>query len=324
MVGYNLSADMNGNDPVIWDATNGWRVMRGLSHAFPKAINIHNVVIGGSWQGAFVWDEVNGPTFPFGSGMDPVAINDAGQVVGTDYSSYPYRAFIWDSTHGATYIPQLAGGYSQATDINNKGQVVGSAHIGGNWRGFIWDSAQGLTTLGSFGPYEDFDFGTYDSSTVTAINDLGQAIGTASSPGGFVGFVWDPVTGMRDLLGTTWLFPSAINNRGEVVGSNFSRGAFYAVVPPPPPPTPQGQALVIEDTIEALVTSGAIQQNDATVLTKVLDQAITSLDNGNTGAASNQLGAAVNKVNAMMNSGRISAAQGLALMDALNAVRASI
>ena len=56
-------------------------------------------------------------------GDDATAINQRGQVIGSEVSKGAGRAFIWE--HGTvTYLPWL-GGTRGAAALNERGQVVG-------------------------------------------------------------------------------------------------------------------------------------------------------------------------------------------------------
>jgi len=95
-------------------------------------------------------------------------------------------------------------------------------------------------------------------------------------------------------------------------------GAFEA------PATPQAQVAALIAQINALVSGGALAANKANPLLNKLDQVIKKLDGGQTNAACGQLGAFVNQVNADIGNGTLTAAQGQALINAANAIRANI
>lgn len=133
-----------------------------------------------------------------------------------------------------TDLGTLGGALSNASDVNNRGQVVGMAQnaipdpFSGNRMGFptttrdrafLWQHGvmQDIGTLGGNDAEADF------------INERGQIVGDA-----FTTTVANPTTQqptqhpflwedghMRDLgsLGGTSGYPSALNNRGQVVGS---------------------------------------------------------------------------------------------------------
>jgi hypothetical protein len=90
------------------------------------------------------------------------------------------------------------------------------------------------------------------------------------------------------------------------------------------PPTPAGQTQSVINSITALVTGGAISASDAAPIVTSLNQAIASLNRGNTNSAKGQLGAASNKVNALVNSHRLSAANGQSINNAIQSIVASL
>ena len=118
---------------------------------------------------------------------------------------------------GAT-VYSVGGGWS----INESGQVVGS-NIG-EAGGFLWE-----TGLMTFLP---------ESSSATAINDVGQILGTTYRSPNTRAMVWNEVNGLWEgqllptLAGNT--FPNDLNNSGLIVGSSFdgtqSSGTVHAVV----------------------------------------------------------------------------------------------
>jgi hypothetical protein len=90
------------------------------------------------------------------------------------------------------------------------------------------------------------------------------------------------------------------------------------------PPTPAAQAQTVISSIAALVAGGALSASDAGPVTTSLNQAIASLNRGNTNSAKGQLSAAANKINALVNSHRLSAANGEAITAAIQGIAASL
>jgi len=89
-------------------------------------------------------------------------------------------------------------------------------------------------------------------------------------------------------------------------------------------PTPQDQVQSIIAQINALVSGGALAPNKANPLLTKLDQVVKKLDAAQTSAACGQLGAFINQLNADIGNGTLTHAQGQPLIDAANAIRASI
>ena len=193
----------------------------------------------------------------------PVAVNDRGQVVGvSETADGEFHAFFWDDGVMIDLAPDYAS--SAASDINNKGQVVFQrAPAGGpvesvlwsptatislgivnarfvnekgqvagtvltlddpagpNTNPFLWDS--GVRT--DMGPIPNW--GT--DSRVVDLNDKGAVLGTGLGPESFeLGFVWSG--GVITPVGDPTAFGGNgvvdINNRGQVLGADFTTGAF--------------------------------------------------------------------------------------------------
>jgi probable HAF family extracellular repeat protein len=149
-----------------------------------------------------------------------------------------FRAVLWQKG-GITDLGTLDGGYeSFATAVNNGGQVVGFStnttpdpfclFIPGlcttQTRAFLWQNGvmQDLKTLGG------------SDAMAVLINEHGQIAGqsyTDSTPNPVTGlptldpFLWQD-SAMLDLgtLGGAFGFPTALNNRGEIVGQSNLAG----------------------------------------------------------------------------------------------------
>jgi probable HAF family extracellular repeat protein len=140
--------------------------------------------------------------------------------------------FVWQDGVMSS-LPPLAGGYdSYATAVNNRGQVVGWAENGVydptchapqvlQFEAVTWGPKLGqVTELSPLHPDPD--------SAATAINDKGQIVGISGLCSNAVGgasaqhaVLWE--NGMVIDIGNfdggmAWNTPTAINNRGQVVG----------------------------------------------------------------------------------------------------------
>jgi probable HAF family extracellular repeat protein len=157
-----------------------------------------------------------------------VAINEEDQIVGESLTRRlnPDRhAFLWQ-TGKMTDLSTLGGRDSDAVSINNSGQIVGYSQTGepeGVWHALLWENGT-MHDLGAPGGK-----GTW--STARAINNRGQVIiegntsvDAESHPQGRRAFVWQSETTI-DLptLGGKESHPSAINDRGQIVGTSTTR-----------------------------------------------------------------------------------------------------
>jgi probable HAF family extracellular repeat protein len=170
-------------DPVLWD--NG--KTRQLSVQRPQAFNDDGQIIGWNdapvlwWKGVLLW-------LPF----TPVAINDLGEIVGELNGD----VVVWQ----AGQLTDLGPG--DPTEINDRGEIVGWQ----NGDAVIWRA--GLPT--DIGP-----------GRPVAINKRGEVTGVHDVQGETHAFLWRNGT-ITDLgsLGGGWSVPTAISNRGQVVGDS--------------------------------------------------------------------------------------------------------
>ena len=109
----------------------------------------------------------------------------------------------------------LGGDSSDARAINEGGQVVGQSDtVDGETHAFLWKADTGMQDL-------DNPYGY--NSWATAVNDLGQVVGSLNTgPPDYHWheFFWEAGTGMREIgtLGGIWSVTQDINEGGQVVG----------------------------------------------------------------------------------------------------------
>jgi len=151
------------------------------------------------------------------------------------------RAVVWREGH-IVDLGTLGGNQSAASAINDRGQVAGfstnavkdpfsmvyffeGTSNGTQTRAFLWDEHSGMQDLGTLGGNDAF---------ALFLNQRGQVAGfsyTNSTPNATTGlptidpFLWDG-SAMLDLgtLGGTNGMPTALNNRGQVIGVSYLSG----------------------------------------------------------------------------------------------------
>jgi uncharacterized membrane protein len=96
----------------------------------PWWINQKGDVTGNAGRDVFLWPQTaSTPSVLLSSGgfASPVAINDNGQVIGTDFGSEA-QAFSWTLTGGVVRL-SLGGSFSAAAAVNDSGQVTGQSFL---------------------------------------------------------------------------------------------------------------------------------------------------------------------------------------------------
>lgn len=184
--------------------------------SYATAINDRGEIVGYSGEHAFLWESgvMAGlgtlyPSCSAGGGSRAMDINARGQVVGYSWCDSRSHAFLWED--GVMMdLGTLGGERSAAHGINNRGQVVGwSQTADGQYHAFLWQ--RGVMT----------EFGAPGGVFITHaadINESGQVVGTCyTADGKSPGCLWEKgrVTTLSVLQES---YPSAINNRGQVVG----------------------------------------------------------------------------------------------------------
>ncbi|TMA25576.1 MAG: HYR domain-containing protein [Deltaproteobacteria bacterium] len=173
----------------------------GADYSTALGINNNGQIVGLSRdaafvQTAFVWDNgtvtfLQNPQTGAPLRIIPIAINDAGQVLGRTGSVRNGHAVLWTAAAGLVDLP-----LHRASDINNLGQVVGSTQenvvcngvtVGPVDRAALWNAG----TVVPIGP---------PGSVALGINDSGVVVGQLDSSftGCFPtdrGFLWDASSG---------------------------------------------------------------------------------------------------------------------------------
>lgn len=157
----------------------------------------------------------------------PGDINNAGAVIGSVYSGYPYSQYLRNSS--GTWS-DLGIGSEFGGRLNENGQAAWTAYFdsSGSQRAYLYDGTQSRQ-LGTLG-------GTpFDQSWAYGINDSGQVVGSSTYNGASThAFVYENGA-MQDIgviAGFNGTLESArdINNSGQVVAQARVNGDLRAVI----------------------------------------------------------------------------------------------
>jgi len=250
-VTFSTPFGMNGSGQVFGhDDFGSWVWTNGALHKtsgfgfgeYAQALNDAGRLVGFVGNGpsgrvAAVWD-INTPDISLiqvfslgGPNSQAIAVNQAGQVIGTADSPTSRHAFVFNDMFGFLDLGTLGGNVSEANAQNEAGQVVGWSQTStGEYHAFIWDISHGMQDLGTLGG------DTYAYS----INESGQVVGELRTVDGTPhAFLWDAQHGMRDVTpGPDFMVASKITNAGLVIGNGVTPIQPPNPSLPLPPPTP--------------------------------------------------------------------------------------
>jgi len=202
-----------------------------VSRAF--AINNQGVVVGESTTAdhstqAFRWTEEDGmKQLSQGDGIRfsaAYAINDRGQVVGTQENHDGIQAVVWQEGR-VNVIHRLPGaGFIQPLDVNDNGDVTGQIETGTDdnqiSHAFYFRQALHAQNLADFRLISP-----QRGSAAVSINDAGEAVGSIMFDSSRVrAFRYDRANGVKILDDGESHYSSAsdLNAKGEIVGSSIS------------------------------------------------------------------------------------------------------
>jgi hypothetical protein len=149
-----------------------------------------------------------------------VGINDAGQVAGNAYIGGTRMPFFWDPAHPNTYVVLTIPGSTGtgAVAINAGGQIAGIYFDSSSQEHGFLRNADG--TIASF------EIAGASQMYVTAMNKWGTITGNSFNQGVTSGFLRYSGGGQKSYGSCSHCGPqpTAINNKGVVVGYFFSEG----------------------------------------------------------------------------------------------------
>jgi uncharacterized membrane protein len=312
-----------GSTHVLW--TNGTLTalpkLAGATETYTSAINNFGVVAGISFVDGTVratkW--LNGQAIalatPLGESSQALDINDAGDVVG--FLGNALTVVIWRANGTMQILTGLpTSGQFFPYAISNTGEVlIQSTFTAGP---LLWKN----------GAVTNLKIGTYTTLGWTMNNTGGVFLAkegfNSQDPGEcnnthYTGKVWRNGS-TRDIYtdgGETYTLPVKLNDKDVALARriHFVNDPFVGcttleervtVFTPPPP---AAIAAEISNSVDTLVSDGALSSGDAQSLQRQLTEAMERLQSGATTPGVNILGAFINKTAALVKSGRLTPAQ---------------
>jgi uncharacterized membrane protein len=314
----------------------------GDDQSFASDINNAGIIVGGSSSTADLATRTavrwlaDGTVEPLGTllpgeGTRAHAINNPGHIVGDAGVGGDMSApFLWTEADGMTRLVELEAavmavsgatyGRIVPTAINESGEIAGYwTATGSSVRNpYFWSPVEGLVDFNTLG-----DFG--DGISIS-MNDLGEVTFTiveGSSPPELTPWFWSRAAGFVRL---PVLLPGQtavqdINNESVIVGRGGRQADLQTVLWTPV--TSAADALdLLEETLDDVLAGGGLDVEGGNGLRAKLDRIREHIDAGRTAAARNQLAAFINQVETMIADGRLTEAEGAALLADAETLRA--
>ena len=193
-----------------------------------NAVNDSGQIVGtnGSTQ-AFVYQNGSMTTLNYLAGQSSWAtgINDAGLIVGAGTTVAGQTVATYWKNGTAYQIGLLGGSFSSAYGVNANGEVAGTSQVpNGAMAAFTWSSGGAMHNLGTLGGVNSYG---------AAINDSGWVVGDSQIASGYThAFLWNG-TAMVDLgtLGGANSYATGISDAGQIVGwSQTASGQMDAFI----------------------------------------------------------------------------------------------
>ena len=199
------------------DLTLNSSATQGQATAVNNAGQIAGTQYIGGQTYATIWNDGVASTVG-GAGSYAMAVNNTGEVAGVLVNNGQANAFV--SSNGTVLdLGTFAGGmWSGAYGLNDSGQAAGyGMTANGNFRAFIWTPGQGYSVLGTLGGA---------SSYAMSINASGFVAGSAQTTSGYSHAFLSNGTWLQDLgtLGGVASYGYGINDAGNAVGYSWVAG----------------------------------------------------------------------------------------------------
>jgi probable HAF family extracellular repeat protein len=267
-------------------------------------------------------------------------VNDYGQVAGDGYVQdgifFLRKVGAWTptapngSTGGFTFIQDLnPDGEQVFADVNAGGQIVGGydttveSEYSFYHHAFLWTPA---TPNGTSGTTVDIDPVATSSSVALRVNDSGHVVGYFYRDGfaaahGFIYRDGQFIDLNSFVPANSGIFVESawgINDSGQIIVSGTLNGLFSSFLLSPI--KSDAEVVDLQGEVNALVINGALLPANGQSLTAKLNAAKKKIGVQDYAGAITDLQAFINQVKAFIKTGKISAANGQALIDAANAI----
>jgi uncharacterized membrane protein len=227
-----LSSSLSGQQAFVWHESTG---IRGLDHptgggdTVASDVNDAGQVIGTAFSSAngIIWNADGSVANVFASSAidQPTAINNAGSVTGYRNVGSSQSAYVWNGSYSDLGYPSPAMS-SQGYDINNLGQVAGTLNGGQAFGAFSSAPAAFLWT-----PSQGFvtiqSTGGFDSIDVRGLSDTAVVVGVG---GNNAAWSWSLTRGFTLLSGLSGMSDTralGVNNDGLIVGNSGANGVVW-------------------------------------------------------------------------------------------------